>query len=288
MSGSSAVLLLLVLGLAVFCLGLVRAHKRKRLFARLEPLRVGDAAPRRLSRVPWHELRHKETKAAVGGVLLCVVVSVAFAFPVWSIVVLLLGVCPLAWYLVRRYRLRRFRALFAERFPEAVDGLTRAVQAGVPLERALASLGDMFEGEVGERFRRLVQHMELGVPFREALASFSEGLHLTDVDYFCAVLAISRETGSRLSPMLSSLGQTLRERRAVERKLQALTAESRAAARVLCVLPFFIVGLQVFLNPSQMRFLLNDPSGRMVLGCCAACMVAGLLIIRRMSRLAEG
>jgi tight adherence protein B len=71
----------------------------------------------------------------------------------------------------------------------------------------------------------------------------------------------------------------------VDRKLQALTAESRGAARILSILPLFVIGLQAFLNPKQLQFLIADPVGRTVIGYCLISMFIGLMVIRRMSRL---
>jgi tight adherence protein B len=278
-------LLIPLLTAAAFALYSLRRRETKLLYARLDFLREKDPPPPVLDKIPWGELARIETRVAAGGVLLSVLAVFMINLPWWVMPLQLVVVCPLAWMLVRRYRLSRFRKKFAERFPEAVDGLTRAVQAGVPLERALASLGDIFTGEMAERFRKLVRQMEIGVPFREALQNFSASLNLADVDFFCAVLAVNRETGSPLSPMLISLSKTLSERRNVARKLQGLTAESRSAATVLSLLPIFIIGLQAFLNPSQLRFLLSDPVGRTVVAYCVCSMVAGLVVIRRMSRL---
>jgi tight adherence protein B len=87
--------------------------------------------------------------------------------------------------------------------------------------------------------------------------------------------------------MLTSLRQTLKDRQAVDRKLQALTSEARGAARILTVLPFFVIGLQALLNPKQISFLFADPTGRAVLVACGILMWLGLMIIGRMSRLME-
>ena len=287
MTLTELLLILLVLTLVLFFLRMSRQRKKNALYARLDFLRPAQEAEAGTSRIPWQELSKPEVRIAAAGVVVSLAVAFFFNLPVWSLVLLLCIVCPAAWFLVRRYRLRRFRAEFAERFPEAVDSLTRAVQAGVPLERALASIGAIFEGEMAHRFQHLVQQMEIGVSFKEALDAFAAGLDLPDVDYFCAVLVLHRETGSQITPMLLSLSRTLSERRVVARKLKALTAESRAAARVLSFLPLFIIGLQALLNPQQLQFLINDPLGRIVIGYCTLSMAAGILIIRRMSRLSD-
>jgi tight adherence protein B len=285
---SALSLLLIVLPAAAAVILWIERNRRRRLLnARIAFLRREAPQPARWARIPWRTLASPETQVASAGVLLSLGVAFMFNLPGWFLLLQLAVTCPVAWYLVRRHRIRRLRMRFAERFPEAVDGLTRAVEAGVPVERALASLGEIFEGEMADRFRRLVQHLELGTPFRDALKNFSASLNLPDVDFFCAVLALNRESGSQLRPMLMTLSRTLRERRSVNRKLRSLTSETRAAARVLSLLPLFIIGLQAFLNPEQMQFLLQDPTGRVVLGYCALSMAVGLLIIRRMSRLME-
>jgi tight adherence protein B len=179
------------------------------------------------------------------------------------------------------------RREFAAAFPDSVDSLNRAIQAGVPVERALASMAELYHGEIAARFRRLVRLLDLGVPFREALNSFSQQLDLPDVDFFCAIMALNRENGNRLSPLLTSLSQTLRERQAVDRKLRGLTAESRGSAKILMILPIVVIGLQTFLNPGHLDFLLTDQVGRILLGYVAVSMFAGFLIIQRMSRLME-
>lgn len=177
-------------------------------------------------------------------------------------VLLLVMVGAASWIIVRRWRLDRARRAFLSRFPEAVDNFTRSIQAGIPVDRALKILGEAYDDEFGRRVLKLCREMKVGLPFRE--------------------------TGSALSPMLASLSMMLRERRAIDRKLKALTSESRASARVLCLLPVFILGLQAFLNPSQLLFLVNDPAGRIVAGCALACMLAGFIIIQRMSRSLNG
>jgi tight adherence protein B len=194
---------------------------------------------------------------------------------------------PLTFWLLRKRRLAKTRKEFVSFFPESVDSLNRAIQAGVPVERALASMAELYHGELAKRFRRLVQLLELGVPFREALNSFSHQLDLPDVDFFCAIMALNRESGSRLSPLLTTLSRTLRERQAVDRKLRGLTAESRSSARILMILPVIIIGLQTFLNPGHLDFLLTDHTGRILLGYVSISMLAGFLIIQRMSNLME-
>ncbi|WP_197034981.1 type II secretion system F family protein [Herbaspirillum sp. RV1423] len=208
-----------------------------------------------------------------------------FGLPWWSVPLAALFGAWMAHDLFRRHRLRQARSQFIQNFPDAVNHLTRAIQAGIPIERSLAALGETFDAELGRRFRRFGQELELGVPFRDALNHLSAELDIPDVTFFCAALALNRESGGPLAHILATLGKTLRERRATASRLRALTAESRAAARILGALPIIILLLQAWLNPRQFYFLLNDPIGHLILIYAATSIVTGLAVIWRMARL---
>jgi tight adherence protein B len=277
----------ILLPLFVLSLWVIRvSNKKLALESRLSRLVPGRKSSKAEGKYrEQFSLKKAENKGALIGILAVIVAVLIFNFPLWLAVPLIPLGGIIAWYMVKRQRIKRLRIRFSDHFQDALATLSRAVQAGVPVERALGSIGEIYDGEISARFSQLVRHLELGVGFREALQIFSKDLEMADVDFFCAILALNREQGSPLSPMLISLEQTLRERKSVDRKLQALTSESRGAARILSVLPIFVIGLQAFLNPRQIQFLIGDPVGRTVIGYCAISMFIGLMIIRRMSRL---
>lgn len=292
MTAQSALLLLgLLLAAAALGSALFSAQARRgRVSARLAVMAgAGGAAARRDqgSRV-LPALRSPEGQATLATLVCALALGWFLKLNIAAEVVLLVMTGAAAWVLVRRWRLDRARRAFLARFPEAVDNFTRSIQAGIPVERALKILGDAYDDEFGRRVLKLCREIKVGLPFREALGHFADDLDDADVGFFCEVLALNRETGSALSPMLASLSMMLRERRAIDRKLKALTSESRASARVLCLLPVFILGLQAFLNPSQLLFLVNDPTGRIVAGCALGCMLMGFIVIQRMSRSLNG
>lgn len=219
----------------------------------------------------------------------CVILLVALILnlPVLLTLAVLCTACAGVWFGMRAWRRNKIRKEFSARFPDAVDNLTRAVQAGIPVEKALGAIGESYDGELGKRFSLMVRHLELGAPFRDAAAAFSESLNMPDVDFFCAVLALNRENGNRLSPMLMSLSKTLRERHAVNRKLKALTSETRSTAKILSILPLVVLAVQFILNPRLFNFLLYDSLGQLILAGCGFSMLAGILIINRMSYMGD-
>lgn len=279
----------LVMGAALLSMVNTTKERAQAVAVRLQAM-AGTQTKAQSTRLHWiqNHIRLPECQAAlaamIGALALGWFLKLNWIAELFFLVVMAVGV----WVIVRRWRFDKARKAFLLRFPEAIDNFTRSIQAGIPVDRALQILGEAYDDELGSRITKLCQEMRVGLPFREALHNFAADLDNADVDFFCEVLALNRETGSPLSPMLVSLSQMLSERRSIDRKLKALTSESRASARVLCLLPLFILGLQAFLNPSQVMFLVNDPTGRVVTGYCLVSMLAGFIVIQRMSRSLNG
>lgn len=278
--------LLLALVVMVFLVHLMKkAHEHQRILLNRVAANIGTVHGSGL-RQNYHFWSEKEFQFALAAGLL---VALAGVISSNIINMLFLGILTtlFIWWFLRERKLHRMRKDFEKAFPESVENFTRAIKAGVPLERAILATADNFTGEVGQRFRSLYTDLKLGLSFEEALSRFAEGLNNPDVDFFCQTLMLSRETGSPLSPILTTFCELMRERRRLDMRLSALTAESRASARILCLIPFFILGLQAFLNPSQLKSLFYHPTGQMVILYAVVSILTGFVIITKMTRSLE-
>ncbi len=280
-------LLAVIIAFALIFMFLKQEREKKQLKkAYLSSLEVEEAKEYKKS-FSFTFFATKESQYALFALIITIAVLSVLQLPIWFSFICIVTIAPLTWYFVKSYYTKKMREAFNERFPESIDSFIRAIQAGIPLNTVLASIGEMYAGELGDRFSNLSHQLDLGIPMREALVKFSKDLESSDIDFFCAVISLHRETGASLLPMLESLSEVLRERKAVDRKLKALTAETRGAATVLCALPIFVIGLQFVINPSQMTAVLADPTGKTIFAYCLASMVIGFVIIRRMSRMME-
>jgi len=91
-----------------------------------------------------------------------------------------------------------------------------------------------------------------------------------------------------LAETLANLSNIIRRRKEIRLKARALSAESKASATVLALLPFAVGALLFFLNPSLMSVLLDDPRGRFMMGMALLSLAIGVsvmaVIIRRSLR----
>jgi Flp pilus assembly protein TadB len=135
---------------------------------------------------------------------------------------------------------------------------------------------------------RTLEEMRIGVDIDEALQHTADRIRVPDFRFFAVALKLQRRTGGGLAETLANLSNIIRRRKEIRLKARALSAESKASATVLAVLPFAVGALLFFLNPGLMSVLFDDPRGRFMTGMALLTLAVGVsvmaFIIRRSLR----
>ncbi|MGA7262021.1 MAG: type II secretion system F family protein [Stellaceae bacterium] len=220
-------------------------------------------------------------------------VTVLFAGKIMGLqpaVVVLLGtaaavVAPMA---LLRLLQSRYQKQFLDPFPDALDLMCRAVRAGLPVFDAMEVASREVSAPVGTELARTLEEMRIGVDIDEALQHTADRIRVPDFRFFAVALKLQRRTGGGLAETLANLSNIIRRRKEIRLKARALSAESKASATVLALLPFAVGALLFFLNPSLMSVLLDDPRGRFMMGMALLSLAIGVtvmaVIIRRSLR----
>ncbi len=186
---------------------------------------------------------------------------------------------------ILRRRRRRRDVQFGEQFPEAIDFIVRALKAGQSIDRAFAGIAVQFPVPAKTEFRLMHEEIALGLSFSEAVDHFARRFpDMPDVRFFRAALVIQRETGGNLTRILDNLSRTIRARFRFEGQIRSLTAEGRLSGLMLAFLPVGYAALNLTLNPAYMAAFFTDPLLRRLLFLALALDVAGLLVMRIMSK----
>jgi tight adherence protein B len=199
-----------------------------------------------------------------------------------------LFLCVLAFALLAGYGYRSGMAKYLRQLrlslPQAIDAVTRTARAGVPVSNAFALVGPNLSGPLATEFALLDNWLRLGVPLRQAMQDSARRIPLNEYRFFAVILIINQEAGGRLGETLDRLAMTLRERQELHLKIQAKTSEARASAKIVAALVPFALG-NMYLNlPKDFHFLLNDPTGNIVLFYAFASVALGLTITHLMVR----
>jgi tight adherence protein B len=181
-----------------------------------------------------------------------------------------------------------YRRKFLEEFPDALDLIRRAVRAGLPVNEALAVAAKEIADPVGSELRRALDEVQIGVQMNDALQATADRIRVADFRFLVVALGLQQKTGGSLADTLANLSAVIRARKALRQKAKSLSAEAKASASILAVLPFLVGGAMYVLNRNLMQTLLLDPRGRFMVGIAFLSLITGLstmaVIVRRALR----
>jgi tight adherence protein B len=191
-------------------------------------------------------------------------------------------------FAVLRLAQSRYRNKFLDIFPDALDVVGRAVKAGLPVNEAMNVASRDMADPVGSELRRALDEMRIGVEMIDALQQMADRVRVPDFRFLVVALTLQQKTGGALAETLANLSAVIRARKALRLKARALSAEAKASAAVLAVLPFVVGALMYLLNRDLGSVLINDPRGRFMVGVAFLSLLIGLgtmsVIVRRALR----
>lgn len=137
-------------------------------------------------------------------------------------------------WLARRARDRAHRA--AMELPTALDLLRVAVEAGLPVRRALAEVGRQGVGVVAGELHGVASRVALGQPSDEALAGLHQRLPSRHVAILAAGIQRAERHGAPLGPTLAALAVEVRSSRAIALQERAARVVPRMQLVIALVL----------------------------------------------------
>jgi tight adherence protein B len=199
---------------------------------------------------------------AIGGTFLVA----TFGFPRW---------------VVSFKRKKRFKA-FLQEFPNAVDVIVRGVKAGLPLNDCLSIIAREAKEPVRTEFAKVIESQQMGIPMSEAITKLYDNIPLTEANFFGIVVAIQQSAGGNLSEALGNLSNVLRDRKKLDGKIKAMSAEAKASAGIIGSLPFCVCILIYLTTPDYITLLFTHPTGHMILVGAGIWMSMGIMVMRKM------
>ena len=175
-------------------------------------------------------------------------------------------------------RARRFRRI-NEQLGEALTLVSNCLRSGLSLQQGVESVVTEMEAPIAEEFATVVKETKLGLPLDDALKSLAERVPTPDLDMVVTSIVTIRETGANLAEVFDVIAHTVRERKKVEGKIEAMTAEGKTQGVVMCAVPPVLIVTFYFLDPTLIAPLFNTVLGVMMLMVIAAMDALGMWMI---------
>lgn len=274
-----------------------------------ETKKVGKAGPDRRKEIQeqikkQEERRRDSTKASMAVMMeragmsgtpmrlhmICAIIGCAVAgglsFGVGLSLLYTVAVVPVFAFLLPKkivsFHTKRQQKKFVTYFPDAIDILVRGVKTGLPVNEGMRLVGREMPAPVSTEFRNITDATSVGVTFGDALDRMYARMPLSEVNFFNIVLTIQKETGGNLSEALGNLSKTLRDRKKLVLKIQALSSEAKASAMIIGVLPF-LLGLVLYsVAPDYLGRLFTDSFGQMMVAGGLTWMGIGVYVMKMM------
>lgn len=239
------------------------------------------AAALERARIPMRPGEYVMVAAGVAVVAAAVLVAVTTQ---WLFAVLAVALVAVAAVAVPRRMVAQRRKAFEAQLPDALSLIAGSLAAGHTFLRAIQMMCEESEPPLAEEFARVVHETQLGDPVVDALERMAARLEVRDLAWVVQAIRIQQTVGGRLADLLHTLADFIRAREEVRREVRVLTAEGRISAWVLGALPVFLLLAVQVISPDYMRPMFHG-AGLAMLAGAAACVVAGVVVIRRMVRI---
>jgi tight adherence protein B len=215
------------------------------------------------------------------GLLLAVVGLLRFGIGIELLVLAVIGYVLPALYL-RNRRGRRLRQ-FDAALPRAMELIANSMKAGQSVAQSLAAVTDNAAPPVSDEFSLARREVELGASVDSALNNMVKRIGSNDLRLMVMVITIQRSVGGDLPAILITLADTMRQREEMRAEILAATAQSRATALIITLLPIVAAVALYFLVQDYFRPMLVNPIGWVMLGLAAFLLFVGNVIIRRLT-----
>lgn len=182
---------------------------------------------------------------------------------------------------IRTLKKRRTRKL-EDQLVAGIQTVASSVRAGLNLIQGLQLVARDGPKPLREEFAHLVQEYEYGVPLDEAMDNAARRIDSGDFKLLFSALRTHRERGGDLGTTLDRIAESIREIQRLEKRVDTLTAQGRATARWLGMMPIIVLLILYFLvNPQGVTRLFEEDAGKLMLGLIALMNLLGFLWIRR-------
>ena len=200
------------------------------------------------------------------------------------VVLAVIGYLLPALYLRNRrgHRLQQFNA----GLPRAMELIANSMKAGQSVAQSFASVTDNAGPPIADEFALARREIELGASVESALNNMVKRIGSSDLRLMVMVITIQRSVGGDLPAILITLADTMRQREEMRSEVLAATAQSRASALVITLLPIIAALLLYFVVRDYFLPMLTNPLGWFLLAVAAVLLFIGNLLIRRLTAIA--
>jgi tight adherence protein B len=224
----------------------------------------------------------------IGAIVLWLLLALVMR-PAPIIAILLLPFCAAlaagGFWMYVKFQLRKRLDQFVQQLELALRLISSGVRIGLGLRQALTIVIEEMPDPARHEYVRVVGQTNIGVTVYDALDNLAARMPSNETLMMARAIRIQSQTGGDLGKILEHLANTIKDRRRIQRKIKALTAEGRASAAILSVLPPFLTAFIALTEHDMGHALLYTNAGHISLLIVAVLETLGVLMLMKMLKI---
>lgn len=184
------------------------------------------------------------------------------------------------WYL----KIKR-REKFGNQLVEALVSLGNGLRAGFTLQQAMELLVEESRPPLSQEFSLALRQYRLGMDLDDALLRMVERTKDNDLSLAVTAVMITRQVGGNLPEIFDRIVATIRDRKILEGKTKALTAQGKLQALVVAAIPYVLGWAVSVINPAMMSLMWTTIPGYIALALVVILDTAGYLWVLKLTKI---
>jgi tight adherence protein B len=178
-------------------------------------------------------------------------------------------------------RQRSRQRAFERQLPETLTLLASSLRAGFSLMQGLETVAQEIGPPMRRELQRVFTEVRLGRGVEDALGDAADRLGSRDLAWSVMAIKIQRDVGGNLATLLDTVADTMLKRERIRAEIQVLTAEGRASAVILSLMPpLAALGIWL-LQPDYVKGLFDHTIGVIAVIAAVALNIIGWFWLRR-------
>lgn len=217
--------------------------------------------------------RYEYVRAVVQGVVLIGIVSYLFYGTFLGAILL----SPyLVWYLKswQKQTIQKKKQEFQLEFKEALLSMSAALNVGYSVENAMQEtwkdLQLMYKKEetIVREFRYMVRQLEMKLAVERILQEFANRTGDEEVQTFVTVFSMAKRSGGDMVEIIRNAAYQIGEKIDVKKEINTMMAAKKLEFKIMCAVPFAMIGYLRISFPSFMGVLYGNVLGIMIMTIC--------------------
>ena len=170
---------------------------------------------------------------------------------------------------------------FEDQLIDALGMIAGSLRAGSSLLQALEILGRDAEEPLKAEINEVLRQVHLGTPLDTALWAMTSRVPSRDLHLAVLAINVTREFGGNLGENLQRIAATMRERRKIQGKINAITAQGRLSGWIVTAVPFLLLIVMNMMEPEMFSVMFTSILGKILLAIAIVMVTIGNIVIQK-------